>query len=78
MDTKLRKTYFYIGLIIPIIVYIPIFILQDDSILPILDFLDGEYGWLKVLKDENLLFVILLPSSMQLVNHINFFHCKLL
>jgi len=55
MDTKLRKTYFYIGLIIPIIVYIPIFILQDDSILPILDFLDGEYGWLKVLKDENLL-----------------------
>jgi len=47
MDTKLRKTYFYIGLIIPIIVYIPIFILQDDSILPILDFLDGEYGWLK-------------------------------
>ena len=55
MDTKLRKTYFYIGLIIPIIVYIPIFILQDDSILPILDFLDSEYGWLKVLKDENLL-----------------------
>ena len=55
MNSKLSKTYFYIGILIPFIVYIPIFILKDYSILPILDFLDSEYGWLKVLKDENLL-----------------------
>jgi len=44
-----------IGFLIPFIVYIPIFILKDESYLPIQDFLDSEYGWLKVLKDKNLL-----------------------
>ena len=55
MMTKNNKIYFYIGIMIPVFLYIPIFILKDNSILPILDFLDGEYAWLKVLKDDNLL-----------------------
>lgn len=44
-----------VGLLIPFIIYIPIFILKDKSYLPIQDFLDSEYGWLKVFKDKNLL-----------------------
>lgn len=57
------------GIFIPILVYIPILILKENAYLPILDFLDCEYAWLSVLKNNKIL--LSLNGELKIPNFFN-------